>query len=351
MFPSQSEGTRSLLQLSLIFFFLTTTSANLAGAPCYDDDGTIQPGDVPCNPDTGQSFCCGKYWTCLGNGVCSDQNTTQLIGSGETLLARATCTDPTFGSTVCPQFCLGGEFRALVGRNDERWLIGFMTVDLGRGITTFANNDSFCCQHDLNLPCHQDPKIKTLELGAPFTTVSIPAATSTSSSSSSSTTTHSRTHTAAASTTTTSSSTKQGIAAETTAQKLPSIAATSTPTSTPPASGGLSEGAKIGLAVGITIVAIALLAALLFFCFRRRKKSAVELETQPVTESQGKGYYAPDYRGIGQMPQELGDERDRYTMRGELAAGEEAGQGRAEMRDAMGEKLAGAAQRRQAELA
>ena len=51
---------------------------------------------------------------------------------------------------------------------------------------------------------------------------------------------------------------------------------------------------------------------------------------------------------MGQVPQELGDERDRYTMRGELAAGE--GAGRAEMRDAAGEKLAGS-QRRPSELA
>ncbi|CAF9925487.1 MAG: hypothetical protein HETSPECPRED_005850 [Heterodermia speciosa] len=334
MLPSPSHRTRCLLQLCSIFLFLTKANSNLAGATCYDYDGTIQPGDVPCNPDAGQSFCCGGYWTCLGNGVCSDQNTTQLIGSGQTLLARATCTDPTFGSTVCPQFCLG---------------------DLGRGITTFANNDSFCCQHDLDQPCHQDPKIKTLELGAPFTTVSIPASTSRSSSSSSSTTTsktsRSRPQTAAASTTTTSS--KQGSAAESTSQKLPSsVAATSTPTSTP-ASGGLSEGAKIGLAVGITIVAISLLAALLFFWFRRRerrKKSAAELathESQPVTTSQPsplKGYYA----GMGQVPQELGDEREKYSMRGELAAGE--GAGRAEMRDAAGEKLAGS-QRRPLELA
>ena len=97
-----------LLLLAAGSLFLGSANGALQGATCYNDDGQILEGDVPCNPNADQSFCCGIHWTCLDSGVCSDQNTTQLISPGEALLARATCTDRTFKSDACPQFCLGG---------------------------------------------------------------------------------------------------------------------------------------------------------------------------------------------------------------------------------------------------
>lgn len=119
MLASKSQNTECLL-LWFGSLLIALANCSLQGAPCYNDDGKIIKGDVACNPDAEQSFCCGEYWTCLDSGVCSDQNTTQFIGSAETLLARATCTDRTYSSSTCPQFCLGSELVQLRVHLNER---------------------------------------------------------------------------------------------------------------------------------------------------------------------------------------------------------------------------------------
>lgn len=124
MLASRTRSSRCLRGLLLLLAgsLLVACAGCLQGSTCYNDDGGIIEDDVPCNPDAEQSFCCGKYWTCLDSGVCSDQNTTQLIGSENTLLARATCTDRTFKSDVCPQFCLGGQLAELSERHRSNGL-------------------------------------------------------------------------------------------------------------------------------------------------------------------------------------------------------------------------------------
>ena len=111
MLASRTQSSPCLRGLLLLLAgsLLVAFASSLQGSTCYNDDGVIIEDDVPCKPDAEQSFCCGKYWTCLDGGVCSDQNTTQLVGTEQTLLARATCTDRTYKSNACPQFCLGGE--------------------------------------------------------------------------------------------------------------------------------------------------------------------------------------------------------------------------------------------------
>ena len=122
-------------------------------------------------------------------------------------------------------------------------------------------------------------------------------------------------------------------------------------------SSGLSEGAKIGIAVGVTLVAVSLIAALLFFWYKRRERGKMDGKTKPelpasAVQAPGapdKGYYAPAYNGIDQAPQEMEESRDNYStaLRGELAT--ESLNPRAELSDLPGQKLA-ADQRRPSEL-
>lgn len=85
-------------------------SPSLKHALCYNDDGQVALNDTACNSNLKESMCCRRYWTCLNNGLCSNQNTTEL-DDFPTSLARATCTDRTWESQQCPRFCLNGNHR------------------------------------------------------------------------------------------------------------------------------------------------------------------------------------------------------------------------------------------------
>lgn len=103
----------SVLVFELFLFGTVYYSPTEAQALCYNDDGKVALGDSACNPHLKHSMCCRGYWTCLDNGICSAENTTEL----NTLpfsFARATCTDPNWESPACPRFCLNGIHNVLV---------------------------------------------------------------------------------------------------------------------------------------------------------------------------------------------------------------------------------------------
>lgn len=70
----------------------------MARKACFYPDGSRIFADIPClrNGDE-DSVCCGPVATCLSNKICWDG------GSG---YVRGSCTDPTWKSSACPQFCL-----------------------------------------------------------------------------------------------------------------------------------------------------------------------------------------------------------------------------------------------------
>lgn len=81
-----------LVLLSLLRPALATT--------CYDSTGAVTD-NVPCNPDADVSVCCGanQYGiACLDNKLCQGWD-------GQVF--RGTCTDKTWKSPDCPQFCKG----------------------------------------------------------------------------------------------------------------------------------------------------------------------------------------------------------------------------------------------------
>ena len=88
--------------LLLIFF---AQYPKIIKCQCYDFGGNIVEGDRACYQDRDHSFCCGEKWTCLSPGICSRENSTEITPDGASPLQRATCTDKTWKSKQCPQFC------------------------------------------------------------------------------------------------------------------------------------------------------------------------------------------------------------------------------------------------------
>jgi hypothetical protein len=76
--------------------------SNLAFAQkkCYYP-GFEAPGDHPCDPDAEESVCCGTG----GGSMCLTNNACVRPGHD---MARGSCTDKSWKSGACPQFCTKG---------------------------------------------------------------------------------------------------------------------------------------------------------------------------------------------------------------------------------------------------
>lgn len=73
---------------------------------CYYPDGSIPPRDTPCHSPSigdGASACCAESDICLDNGLC-------LANSGSELISRGSCTDQSWQSPECSQYCNDGKY-------------------------------------------------------------------------------------------------------------------------------------------------------------------------------------------------------------------------------------------------
>ena len=102
-------GNYCRLSVWITCFLFASAKSDLSDTLCYFPDGKVLASDRPCNPALEQSLCCGPYWTCLDNGLCSNLNTTDLTNLNTFALIRGTCTDRTWSSDQCPQYCLNGK--------------------------------------------------------------------------------------------------------------------------------------------------------------------------------------------------------------------------------------------------
>ena len=72
---------------------------------CYYPDGSVASHDSPCHSSsTGDrsSACCNHADICLNNGLC-------LAQSGGEIVSRGSCTDQSWQSTACSQYCADGK--------------------------------------------------------------------------------------------------------------------------------------------------------------------------------------------------------------------------------------------------
>lgn len=79
--------------LPLLFLAAFTYAQN-----CYYPNGELAQGDGPCYTTDGT--CCPYQWQCLSNGLCYLDN--------ENYYGRYTCTDQSWQSSSCPNYCTNG---------------------------------------------------------------------------------------------------------------------------------------------------------------------------------------------------------------------------------------------------
>ena len=297
-------------------------------------------GDRPCNPALEQSLCCGPYWTCVDNGLCSNKNTTFLTILNSLTHIRGACTDRTWSSDQCPQYCPNGNSAYSLSGREEQYVM-LWTSDSSR-VVNLSNTKSTICSE--GTVCYVYPISSTLAPGVPFTTYSIIERSGhefqisgTSASSRSSQETAGGTRSTLDATTTTTS----GLRGAETTSLLPSLAPhtssqqTSTTSSalplassstnqsqtTPNAHSSTGESVKLGLGVSIPIITLsAILATAILWLKRRPRRTQagrfVLGDQSPVSYHSDGGPPPIDHqRAIDNTPRELG-ELGRYSRYG-----------------------------------
>lgn len=87
------SGQQTFLVFLLVIVRLCCLVA--AAATCYTPDGTVAIDDTPCSGSLPSRCCPGGI--CLSNGLC--------FVPSNSMLARSSCTDKSWSSSVCTNFC------------------------------------------------------------------------------------------------------------------------------------------------------------------------------------------------------------------------------------------------------
>ncbi|KAF4222367.1 hypothetical protein CNMCM5878_005649 [Aspergillus fumigatiaffinis] len=88
-------GSRAVLYVLWFWFLGQAVSAQT----CYFPNGQQAINDTACTANS-VSICCQRGATCLGNGLCFDP-----FGSAVGGYIRGSCTDRSWQSSNCPQYC------------------------------------------------------------------------------------------------------------------------------------------------------------------------------------------------------------------------------------------------------
>ena len=120
-------GTRNLRQhfskTHFLYLFLTlylfADISIASNTTCYFPSGLESKGS-PCNHTADVSTCCGPGIVCLGNGLC-----TPGKNAGNYKFFRGSCTDSTWKSSACPNFCLGRRCSHYFLKTLDSWTVTF----------------------------------------------------------------------------------------------------------------------------------------------------------------------------------------------------------------------------------
>jgi hypothetical protein len=96
----QSKSTAMISRPSCFFLasgFLLLQLV-VSQATCYLPDGSVAFGDKPCGSSLPSICCAGQ---CLSNGLC--------FTPSDNMLARSSCTDQSWESSVCTSYCKGSK--------------------------------------------------------------------------------------------------------------------------------------------------------------------------------------------------------------------------------------------------
>lgn len=259
----------ALLRCALLLGAFTLAQA---AATCYFPDGDISPADTPCDDEATDTFCCYNKQACLSNKICLTGNV-----NGVDQYARGTCTDQSWLSGECPNFCLDSValgnvmFSCNVTGVDEYCCNDGCSCDAGAGgeVVSFTGTPYTISVIGIT-SVYANPSATASSAGITSASASSASSESSSPSSSASSSSPSSTTTSSA-VDTTSQPTSLATSASGAAASATSSAAVSTSSSS---SGGNSNGVAIGAGVGVGVgVGILLLGAAAFFFYRRRNKN------------------------------------------------------------------------------
>lgn len=253
---------------------LGALSTHALGAnTCYFPNG-VASTDEPCDPTALFTQCCGSRSACLTNGLCI------LEASNDTGInyARGTCTDKSWGSSLCPQQCtLNQDTPGNASAYDFR-TNGVQVWQCGS--QGFADEAKYCCESDAERQrcCSTQAAVFTLQ-GAVVGASTSASTTSTLSSSSSS----SRSTSAPVSTPAPTPPPSRSSATASSATPPPTQPASSQPREPGPSAIGIGAG------VGGAVVLVLLIALALFFVRRhqRAKRRGGAMERLDISELHG----------------------------------------------------------------
>ena len=139
-----------MIPLSHYHLLLVVALALQVSSSCYYPDGTYIAADRPCITNgTQESFCCGQQGvTCLSDKVCYNSNAPSGLK-----YVRGSCTDRSFRSSACPDFCLSSSFWCMWRLITNKILAAVAPSDkAGIMFQCGFPTDSYCCSPD-GSPC------------------------------------------------------------------------------------------------------------------------------------------------------------------------------------------------------
>lgn len=116
--PSNFRPTH-LLFFSLWEFSQQPGATIMVGsdAPCYFVNGEIASGARPCFRSLENTPCCWEDFSCLANGLCQSSTSNHTIWG--------TCTDNSWQSPYCPQYCRISSYTDSMRRAFFQWFFFF----------------------------------------------------------------------------------------------------------------------------------------------------------------------------------------------------------------------------------
>lgn len=89
-------------------------------ADCYWPNGKLAEKLVACHGSNVMGTCCEEGWTCLANKACGNFADPRFDYAYNNVYQRQACSDQSWQSNQCPQYCTSSKFRVVLDRGALR---------------------------------------------------------------------------------------------------------------------------------------------------------------------------------------------------------------------------------------
>ena len=159
LLPTLAKIMQSFILIAISTCILGKVST-ISAQTCFFPNGDVASRDRPCRASSSDqaSACCAYMDVCLDNNLC-------LAQQGNEVVSRGSCTDQSWQSGACPQYCQDGKFSHplfqvqgsscrhapycfdydLYKTDLRSKFCVIVNPNLGASIYPFQNDTSFCC--------------------------------------------------------------------------------------------------------------------------------------------------------------------------------------------------------------